>query len=193
MTGDDRIILVPKVIIPLPEAVIYTVLAEKKEAAESSSLMSQQYRARNQDILNFFHDLAPGSGPQSAWAGPYMQVSTGHPKVHFEWLFKGPRQSKVLEVGVHCETNSKELNQRLCDFLLDKKAAMEPILGETIKSKRDFGSDWSSLFVERLCEPWTDEIAHWAAQKMDTLVQLVQPLIDQFFKEDELSKRPEIQ
>jgi Domain of unknown function (DUF4268) len=187
MVGDDRIILVPKIIIPLPEAETYIVLAEKKEAAVSSSLLAQQYRARNQEILTYFHDLAPSIGPQSAWAGHYMQVSTGHAGVHFEWLFRGPRQSKLLEVGIHFETSSKEQNQKLCNLLMENKTVIETTLGEAIKSKLEFGSEWSSLFLERSCEPCNDEVALWGAKKIDALIKIVQPLLDQFFKHEAIA------
>lgn len=143
--------------------------------------MQQFYRERNQQILDNFEKLAPGKGPKTAWAGSYMQIRTPRAGVHFEWIFRGRRQDKKLNVAVHFETNSRDLNHKLCAALGENKAALEQSLGETLQVNPDWTSEWSSVYMERPCEPWSEDIASWASEKMDKLIQASQPLLEEFY------------
>jgi hypothetical protein len=87
----------------------------------------------------------------------------------------------VIEVALHLETGSKELNHRLCAFIGEYKSALEKGLEESITLQPDWGSRWSSVFIKRSREPWSEDVARWAAEKMHTLMEKVQPLLDDFF------------
>lgn len=181
MAADDRIILVPRVIIPLPEAIDYIIRVEEKEAEEGRPSAAQQlFLERDEQILSYFRTQAPGKRPRTAPTGRWTQVPAGHAGVHFEWCFRGRDPDTVLEVAVHFETSSKDWNQRLCAFVEENRARLEERLGATPAFKPR-GSKWYAVFIERPCEPWSEDLARWASEKMYELIEVAQPLLDEFY------------
>jgi len=184
---DGRLILCPRVIIPLPEAQDYIVNAENKEVQEGKLPdMQRLYQERIRQILDCFQKLAPGKGSRTASAKNYVQIPTGRPGVHFEWIFSGRGQDKRLNVAIHFEMRRRALNQKLCAALAGQKAALEASLGETLHFKPDWTQEWSAVYVERLCEPWTQDIALWASEMMNKLMEAAQPLLDEFWSREQI-------
>ena len=67
----------PLVIIPLPEAATYMEGVETKEIEQSRSQASAtqlEYKAKNQQILAFFNEIAPGIGPRQASPSRMMNI-----------------------------------------------------------------------------------------------------------------------
>lgn len=187
MAGDNRIILVPRMIVPLPETKDFMVEVEKKEAAEAKLSVSQKiYQDRNQQILTYFKTLVPSKSPRTFSSWRFMQIPSGHPRIHFEWLYRGRKQEdRTLDVAVHFETGSKDQNQKLCEFLEEKQTTLEESLGEVPVFAPNWTLRWSSVYVERSCEPWSEDIVHWAADKMHKLIQVAQPLIEEFYSKQD--------
>jgi hypothetical protein len=183
--GKDRLILVPRTIIPLPEAQDYIIGIEKKEAEEGRLTAAQlRYKEMNRQILNKFHHLLPGIGPQTPYAQNYTQISTGRAGVHFEWRFFGQPNDKKLRVAIDFETKSKELNLKLCALIKNNKAVLEKSLGETLQVEPDWTPRWSSVHIERSCEPWSDDVATWASDKMCKLIHTARPILDDFWSKE---------
>lgn len=175
----ETIVLVPRVIIPLPETKDFMVSAERKEAEEGGATLSQE---RNGQILKYFDKLAPGVGPQSAWNSHYMQIPSGHPGVHLEWLFKGRGQNRSIDVALHAETASSEKNKQLCLFLKDKAAeAVLSSLGEPATFDAEGNSrGWTSVFIRKPYDEWDEDVARWAAETMNDFRQVLMPFIEEF-------------
>jgi hypothetical protein len=141
------------------------------------------YRERNEEILNCFRELMPERQmPDNAPARHYMQIRTGFGSTHYEFLHRGRADQRRLQVAIHFESTSKQQNHELCAFLKSHASMIQHSVGEEVTfvaSERAAG--WASVYVERFAEPWTDEIAKWAAHKMCSLIKAVQPLLEEHF------------
>jgi len=182
---DDRLILVPRIIIPLPEAENYVVGIENKEASQGGfSLLEQRNRERNEQILKYFRQLMPEKAPQRAWAKPYMQIPTGHGGIHFVWRHHGGREKRFLDVALHCETSSREQNHKICNFLRNKKKQICAAVGETPKFQLNWGEKWSSVYYRESSKEWTDALVRRSAERMHKFIMVVRPLVDEFYERD---------
>jgi hypothetical protein len=90
----------------------------------------------------------------------------------------------MLSVEIHFETKSKDMNHKLCAAISNHKTALQEKIGEDIHVNPDWTSEWSSVYIERSCEPWSDDIAIWASKKMHALTQVVQPILDDFWSKE---------
>ena len=180
---DDRLILVPRIIVPLPEAHNYIVGIENKEASQGElSPLERQYLERNDQILKQFRTLMPDRAPQKAWAKNFMQIPTGHGGVHFEWWQHGRGQQRVLDVALHCESSSRERNLKLCEFLRRRKNHIKAFVGEMPTFQPKWGEKWTAIYYRKPAEEWNDGFARWAAERMAKFVASAQPLLDEFYK-----------
>jgi hypothetical protein len=183
------LILVPRVIIPLPETEQFMIGAERKEAEETrASPWEGIYQERNKQILAFFASLSPQIKPREVSGKPVIRITTGHSEVRFEWVQRGKRQQdKTIDVAVQFQTPSKEDNQDLCRLFkqheaeLTKAIQSQGDLKETFTFNEDWGDRWASVYLRKLAEPWTQDVAQWAAEKMHQLIPVAQSLIDQFY------------
>ena len=99
--GSKKLAIVPKVIIPLPQAKEYLIQVKEKELTEGEMSQSERmWRERNQRILSNFRILMPDRAPISAPTRNVMQIKTGHTGVHYEW-WQQARGDKQLVVGLH--------------------------------------------------------------------------------------------
>jgi hypothetical protein len=178
---DGRLVLVPRVLIPLPEAEQYIIKTEAKAAKQVPSAAQTEYRERNASILRFFRQLMPERAPAEPWVGPYMQVGTRYSGVHFEWYQRGQANAKTLDVAIHFENSSAVQNRALCDFLKEYKEVFAEHFDQEVLFDREWGDHYSSTFIRKPCLPWTDEIAEWAAKNMEKLITTVEPLLQVYF------------
>jgi hypothetical protein len=178
--GDGRLVLVPRVLIPLPEAEQYIVKTEQKAAMQSPSAAQAEYRDRNASILKFFRPLMPERAPSEPWSGSHMKVRTRYSGIHFEWGQGGQANAKTLDVAIHFETPSTKQNRSLCDFLRRHKRTLAQQFDEEVVFDREWRK-WSAVFIRKPCLPWTDDIAKWAAKKMEKLITAVEPLLQAYF------------
>lgn len=177
---DGRIALVPRTIIPLPEAEDYIVKTELKEAEESSLTPRQRlYRERLAEILRYFRPLMPDRTPRLPWANRYVQIPTGHGGVHFEWWLHGRGDDQLIDVAIHFETPSKERNHALCEYVAKHVKDVTAAVGETPTIEPEWGEKWSSIYFRKTCLHWNEEIAKWAAETMHRFLSVVQPLVDE--------------
>ena len=184
LDGDQRIFLVPRVIIPLPEAATYMEGVETKEIEQSRSQASAtqlEYKAKNQQILAFFNEIAPGIGPRQASPSRMMNITTGHPGISFAWWqWQHGKLEKMIDVAIHMENSSKERNRQLGEFLETRLGKITDAVGEQPVIE-PWGESYWRLYVQRPREPWSDEIARWAAGTMLKLINVARPLIGEFY------------
>jgi Domain of unknown function (DUF4268) len=176
---DGHLILVPRTLIPLPEAAEFVFSVEEKVATEQALNSSQRfYLDRNKQILARFRDLLPDRAPAQASPRNYMQVPTRYRGIHFEWMHRS-RPSKLLIVAVHFETSSKERNRKLCEMLKGQRSQIEEALQETVEFSLDLRGEWSAAYTEKADDPWSDALVQWAAGEMAALIRVIQPLLDE--------------
>jgi hypothetical protein len=185
--SEGTLVLVPRVIIPLPEAEDYIVRAEIKKAEEADlSELQRLYGERNNAILAHFRTLFPERAPLKPARERVMQIPTGYGRIHFEWWWHRAKEAgKVLDVAVHFETSSGKRNQELCDFLKSHSETIRAAVGVVPSFEPNWTRKWASVYIRRSCEPWSDEVTKWAAETMDRLIRCVQPLLDEFHRRDQ--------
>jgi len=165
------------VLIPLPEAKDFIIQAEKKDIAEHSKSLTQS------EYVQFFSQcielLKKTLSREYVTPTPraYYQIPTGISGVHFEWGFHGrPRSSFGVEL--HFEKGNKESNRSLLSACTQLKDKLEKALNETIVVQQDWGKTWTRLYIEKQQGKITDDLRDWAVEKMETLIQILQPELD---------------
>jgi hypothetical protein len=177
MPDSKKLAVVPKVIIPPPQAKEYLIQVKEKELAESAlSPSAKIWRERNQQILSKFRALMPNRAPKSASTINYMKVHTGIAGIHFEW-WHAIREG-VLIVGLHFEDGSKETNSRRYQIFLKQRTKLEKALSGKLDFNPNWGENWASINLKRPCPEWSEEMAQWAAIKMADFIKVAQPIID---------------
>lgn len=175
---DGRLIIVPRILIPLPEAEDFIVKTEIKMAEQTINSAQLAHQERNKQILTRFRELLPDKAPAQPSSKNYMQIPTNYSGIHFEWLYRS-RPSKLLDVAVHFETSSQERNRQLCEMIRGHRSQIEDALQETVEFYVDARQNMSAVSVEKTADPWTDALVQWAAEKMVALIKVVQPLLDE--------------
>jgi hypothetical protein len=177
LPGTTKLAIVPKIIIPLPQARNYLINVKEKEQAENSlSRSAQVWREHNQQILHHFRALMPDISPKSAPPRSYMQIHTGIAGIHFEWGYLV--RKKVLIVAIHFESNSKDTNQQRYEYFRRQKTKLERAVDGKLEFNHNLRGKWASINLNESCTQWSDEMAQWAASKMADLIKVAQPIID---------------
>jgi hypothetical protein len=173
-----QIILVPNVLIPLPEARDYQIKVESKEATRARDVKAKvRYSQFWAAVGEEFNALNTGFSTSGRCQNKYMQISVGTPKVHYEWVIgmKPPR----LRVALHFEYPDKERNQRLIEGISKKSGEIE----ESVKKVFEcgpFGKKWSHAQFTLPCEgpEPTVKLAPQAAELMKTLIDRTWPIVE---------------
>jgi hypothetical protein len=174
---DDNIHFESNILIPLPEAEAFIIRSEKKEIVEHSTTSSQEeYINFYAELINRLNLIIPD---QYKEPGPhnYYSIPTGISGVHFEWLFR-KRSRSSFGVELHFEKGNREFNKKAIDKLEILKMQLETALGEKVVYQKDWGRNWSRLYIEANNGEITEELKIWAVQKMKILIGILQPEID---------------
>lgn len=164
------------IIIPLPEAEDFIVKVEKKDRAEHTLTVSQQ------EYIAFYKDIS-GRLKRSLpipFADPtgksYYQIPTGIGSFHFEWGFHGrPRNSFGVEL--HFERGDRDANQAALRKCESVKAEIEKQTGELVVFQKEWGRDWSRLYIEKKEGAMTEELKVWSVKIMEALYRVLQPVL----------------
>jgi hypothetical protein len=182
LPGEKSLVLVPRVIIPLPEATSYVVGTEMKEAQQGSLSLSDRRFKKNSQILRYFRPLAPEQCPARASKQTWMQIPTKHNGVFFEWERYGRGHARKCFVGINFRA-AREENLRLLNYLKDRQGEIDIQIGEplTFDPNANEQKGFTAAYVSRDCEPWNDGIARWAAEKMDKFIRAVSPFVNEYY------------
>jgi len=173
--GDGNIAFESHVLIPLPEARDFVIGTERKEGG-GLTLTQSEY-------VEFYRDLArrlsvqiprqyPAPQPKS-----YYAIATGIGSVHYEWGFHGrPRNSFGAEL--HFEKASREANLDLLGRVERVLPQLETALQEKVIVQKEWGSQWSRLYVSRDEGQFTEGLKEWAVAKMAVMMRTLQPILD---------------
>ena len=171
--GEGSVLLSSKILIPLPEARDYLVLVEQKQVAEvHRAKEASATRPLWHDIALRFNELQLDFRARPA-RGAHMQVSIGHPEVHYEW----GRLKAGVRVALHFESTDRDTN-------LSRLALIEPhadAVSAGIKypiSAAPWGRNWASVeFLIPFQDERQDDLPSEAAQLMAKLIEHTYPLL----------------
>jgi hypothetical protein len=178
--GDEqRILLIPKTLIPLPEAREYQVSVERKEQAEllrnAPNVFSQFYGL----VLDEYGKLDTLlTGPRNPSSQDWMSLHFGNGQMHYEWLVR--KRAKAVDVAVHFEGRDQATNLRRLESLLEKC----PGLANSFDRECIHGQ-WGKMYAQfAIRVPYEGampgpDIARDAADTMAKLVGITLPVLKQ--------------
>lgn len=173
----ERITLVPRVIIPLPEARDYVVKVERKEAIQRTDQVTHRSDQALWDaVARAFNACALPFQSRAKRPGKYSQIRFGDPRVHYEWQIL--KRRGALEVALHFEHNQPDDNYRLLDIISHATACIAEAVPWEFRAEK-WGQRWARV---QFLIPYDGgapaaEIAPAAAEAMKTLIQRTWPLI----------------
>jgi hypothetical protein len=173
--GKGEIALESNIVIPLPEARDFIIDAERKEG-HSQTVSQMEYIEFYSDLIKRLESKLPRtySSPQGK---SYYQISTGIGAIHFEWAFHGrPRSSFGVEL--HFERGNHDANLEVFSHLEDRIPALEKALQENVIVQKEWGNNWSRLYIEKGEGQITDELKEWAVEKMAIMIGMLQPALE---------------
>ncbi|KYC51210.1 MAG: hypothetical protein AMQ22_01346 [Candidatus Methanofastidiosum methylothiophilum] len=179
--GEGKLVLVPKVIIPLPETKDYQVRVEQKKASETRRNQSSPYAELWQRIADEFNQLnvvAAGrnfTATPSAWRN-YFQVYLGHSHIHYEWQVS--KRAKQIRACIHFETSHRQKNLRLLQLLRDKEKEIARGVAWPFEAA-PWGEAWAAAFfsIPYSTGPSVLSKASDAAHAMQLLIERTWPLL----------------
>lgn len=174
----DGFVIVPRLVIPLPEAREYQVRVERKEATKAHKQREVgPFAALFTRIQQEFEgltppeDLPPPSKPRRA----YMQIRTGKSDFHYEWLIR--QTSGVLHVALHFESKDAERNRELLALAQQHQEEIQAGVDARLECTM-WGRKWAyAAFVLELPQDPTDaDLASRAARLMEVLMRRTWPI-----------------
>jgi hypothetical protein len=107
---DGQLALVPRTIIPLPEAKDFIVRVEQKQVAKVQRAKQNATQDRLWEMIaNQFNSLKLQWQIRPRATGNYLPIPIGHSEIHYEWL---PLKTKgVMRVALHFEAEDVALNK----------------------------------------------------------------------------------
>jgi hypothetical protein len=175
--------LVPRIIIPIPEAREYLVSVQQKEASQIMQTREKsEYSKLLQKISQEFNNLGTRFVANSETSGRYIFLKTGTPKVHYAWMIR--KRESVLEVGVFFETNDLVGNLRLLDLIKSNESSIRRDIDLEFKIER-FGkvSAEAAFQLPLTSDTLKGDNVKEAADIMKTLIDRTWPLLEQVVKE----------
>ena len=174
---DNDIGIESSVLIPLPVPEEIEMQRKSKVSGRTGATVTQI------ETMNFFkgaisllQQKLSGDYPQPDGRSFY-QIPTGLSGVHFSWAFHGrPRSSFGVEL--HFENRNRDTNRSMIDQLAKFAGQIEAKLQAKPTFQREWGNNWSRLYVEKPEGKISEELKRWAAEKMFDLIGLLQPELD---------------
>lgn len=176
MPYGDSIMLVPRVIIPLPEARDYIIGVEKKEAKQRKEGATYPHQALWRAIADSFNDMGLPFRSTGKSKTNFCQIRFGDPHVHYEWLLL--KKKHALAAALHFERLDVEENDRLLECIVQAKAEISGGLQWHLETRR-FGQKGAAaeLLVEYDDTIPPEDVAPVAAEAMRILIERTWPLI----------------
>ena len=107
LANSNEILVVPRVIIPLPEARDYIISVERKEVARvQESKEKGEYSQFWKMLAEEFNALGLPQKASDRTRDIYLQVRPTARLVHYEWIFR--KRPKILSVALHFESSREQ-------------------------------------------------------------------------------------
>lgn len=113
-----NILLVPKILIPLPEARDYVVSVERKERNEIDRKADTRFSDFYRIVLNEYASLDPTlPGPKNPSTQDWFLFGIGRGDMHYEWQVR--RRPRFVYIAIHFESPDQQTNRERLSMLLD--------------------------------------------------------------------------
>jgi hypothetical protein len=172
----NQILLVPRVIIPLPEARDYVISIEKKEdvraqEAKDKTAFGQFWSIVAEEFGKYGNDLQPTSSSQRS----YMQIRIGSKDVHYEWIIQKTRSR--INVVLHFESKHLDENLEWLELLRSHSARIQGGVDVPFVAER-WGKKWASAGYELPYFGHLDrKTASRAAELMNIFIERTLPIV----------------
>lgn len=179
---NEQIILVPRVIIPIPEAKDYMINVERKEAAQvkerKDAVLYRNFWKLVAEELNALDTRFKSSGKSS---DSYLTLLGCKSTLHYEWYIR--KKERIIEASLHFEEKEREKNIVLLNKIKEKEAEIAEGIDFDFKAA-PWGKRWASagflIPVEGMV--LNKEIAAIAAKTMKVLIDRTYSIVEQYFK-----------
>lgn len=172
----QQLMLVPRVIIPLPEARDYVVSVERKEARQRRTEITRRNEMLWRAVAQSFNDLGLPFQAKTTKSDNFSPVYFGDSNVHYEWfILKG---KSALEVALHFQHDNIAENDRLLQQVSAAEATVCSGVSWAFDTRR-FGKKWASAAFVLPYDDTTPvaDIAPVAAEAMRALIERTWPII----------------
>lgn len=174
---DDKILIVPRLVVPLPEAREYQVRVEKKEATKAlkekdAGPWAPLWSAVREEFDKLNTPLGPPSNPRKS----YMKVTTGIGDFHYEWYIR--KTFDQFQAAVHFESKDKEWNYRQLERIKAHSDEIAEGIDVPFECEK-WGKKWAyaAFFLPVPDNPRDPDVARQAAEAMKHLMERTWPLL----------------
>lgn len=116
VSDSRQVILIPRTIIPVPEANRYLVSIVHEGATADAKVARKEARAAFWIALaEGFNKLGMGLQASGRASGVYMCLRFGSANIHYEWIVR--RRQRYLDIALHFEFDDREESFRRLDVL----------------------------------------------------------------------------
>ncbi len=182
--ASDQLVLVPRTIIPIPQARDYVISVERKEVKTAEeSKYAARHRALWRAVGDAFNGLNTGFRTTGNSGESWVQVPIGHSFVHYEWMWR--KRASAIDACLHFEWPDRQR----CEKAAEQVRAREAEIKQNVDLEftvGGYGSKWSEA---RLRVPFNGNVADpnaasQAAAAMKTLIELTYPIVKEILKEE---------
>lgn len=187
LPASNQIILVPRVIIPIPEARDYLVKVEQKEVARVRDGENSEYRPLWTAVAEAFNRMSVRVGEtdfrvRRVASGHYQKVLFGHPRCHYEWVVRF--RASAIDISFHAEFDDPASNQQAIQPFKDHadqiKAGLsaEFMAGAFGDGPRAVERKWREVRLRLVADdPASPALAEQAAGLMKVFIERTFPLL----------------
>lgn len=175
--GTDEITIVPKVVIPLPEARDYLVAIENRDrTADLQRRQSENLAALWRAIAIHFKDLViPGveASPSTGFGSRWWSIRLGIKDVHYEFNYH--KSGPIMQVALHFEAPDIAVNRRRLAAAVPHPAAVQQGCSEDYFCG-DWGDHWTSVgFNLPIGDLSQEEVVRRSVERMRLLIARTGP------------------
>ena len=166
----NKIILVPKVLIPMPEAKEYQIRVERKQFTQiREKAITTQFQQFWEKVAARFNETDSPLKIDRIYTKYYQQIQTGVKSVHYEFLI---RRGNLLDVAIHYETQDKDKNHKMLSSLLQHNDLITKDIAYEFSSS-PVKNKYASAFFTIPCENGYDseEIISSSVSLMDLFIK----------------------
>ncbi|MCX5670701.1 MAG: hypothetical protein NTU94_05195, partial [Planctomycetota bacterium] len=189
MTDTGQILLVPKVVVPPPEAKDYLVGVERKDALASHRGADEaQYLRFWERVTDEFNRLglqfqAPGHSRKH-----YMKIAIKGAKgkgLHYEWTVS--RRDSAIYIALHAESKNRESNMAVVNAVAEHAGAIADGVDSQLEAGQWVNKKWA---YTRFTLPYQGalpdlSVVPQAAALMKTFIERTWPYVESYLKRED--------
>lgn len=181
MPAGGPIVLVPKTIIPLPEAKEYIVKVQQKDVARiAKSKGDASVDSLWKAIAKEFNGLGLERHTEPPQNRTYMPVRPRNAQIHYEWALL--KREKLLRVALHFESDNKTVNLSRLSKIAALSARLQKESGAECFAE-PWGRKWASAEFRLAYDERTpvSQLAPEAVRLMRILIEVTAPIVKDVF------------